>query len=207
MFFNLFKRNKNNDCIDMNINAEIESTDFKKNVRIQFNWLKEKGWLLNNFDISKKNILIMDDKENVVSSVIDELTSLENYSTFNIDNYNIICLHSKEAGFHALEILEHAPDIEIDYALLDIILGGKQKINDHIIMLDGVDVAIKIWEKFPQAEILFITGCLIEDTSDKMHFKTKFDNYTQDDLNNYILSKDLGFDEGLKVLIKFFNVF
>ena len=203
MFGFLFgKKNKKIENITIEDETEFVSTnmDFDQ----QISWLEKKGWCTN-YNYIKKNILIMDDREEIISSIIDDLKSLNASNDFFIDDYNIIQVSTKMAGFNVLDILEYAPDIEIHFALLDIILGGKRIIDDKRKMVDGVDVAIEIWEHFPAADILFFSGCIIETNDDPISFKNKFNSYTGYDMNNFIIPKDSSFDQELSKLLNFFN--
>lgn len=185
--------NKNNNNNNMTIDEQIE-------------WIKNENWC-NDYDINKKTILIMDDREEIISSVLDDLAALDNTNNFFLEDYNILTVSSKMAGFSVLDILEKAPKIEINFALLDVILGGKKNIDGKRKMVDGVDVALAIWEKFPNADILFFSGCIIENNDDPFSFKNKFDKYTDDDMNNYLMPKDITFEQGLSKLSNFFNGF
>ena len=149
----------------------------------------------------------MDDREEIISSVLDDLAALDNTNNFFLEDYNILTVSSKMAGFSVLDILEKAPKIEINFALLDVILGGKKNIDGKRKMVDGVDVALAIWEKFPNADILFFSGCIIETNDDPFSFKNKFDKYTDDDMNNYLMPKDITFEQELNKLSNFFNGF
>ncbi len=201
--FSLFKKNtplekpsleKENVVIDEDNMLLIE----------QINWLKQNNYCTD-YKIGKKNLLIVDDKEGIISSVLNDLKVLnEEHIIFDLDDYNIIALHTNMAGFNVLEVLTKAPGIEINYALLDIVLGGKKIVNGKRKMVDGVDVAIEIWKKFPTAEILFFSGCMIGYDEIPLNFKTKFDTFTNDDMNDYILSKDATFETGLNRLLEFF---
>ena len=211
--FSFFKKKKNTngdeqikiDTIVSNIDINKESSE--KNLEEQSRWLLDNGWIHEPYVKSKKTILIMDDREEIISSIIDDLKSLDVTDTFFIDDYNILTVHTKMAGFDVINIIENAPNIEINYALLDIILGGKKIIGGVRTMVDGVDVAIRLYKRFPSIDILFFSGCIIEQSDDPSHFKNKFDSYTGDDLNNYIMAKDISFDDELKKLSIFFNGF
>lgn len=172
----------------------------------QIEWIKNENWC-NDYDTNKKTILIMDDREEIISSVLDDLAALDNTNNFFLEDYNILTVSSKMAGFSVLDILEKAPKIEINFALLDVILGGKKNIDGKRKMVDGVDVALAIWEKFPNADILFFSGCIIETNDDPFSFKNKFDKYTDDDMNNYLMPKDITFGQELTKLSNFFNGF
>ena len=204
--FSMFFGKKNN-IVEPTTSLKINNNN-NNNMTIdeQIEWIKNENWC-NDYDTNKKTILIMDDREEIISSVLDDLAALDNTNNFFLEDYNILTVSSKMAGFSVLDILEKAPKIEINFALLDVILGGKKNIDGKRKMVDGVDVAIAIWEKFPNADILFFSGCIIETNDDPFSFKNKFDKYTDDDMNNYLMPKDITFEQELTKLSNFFNGF
>lgn len=206
MFGSWFKKKKEEPTEDEK-KVDLINLDNEMDLDHQIEWLEENEWLQTDFIKGRRNILIMDDRDEIISSVIDDLRSLNATKDFSLDDYNIIAVSSKMAGFNVYEILEKAPDIEINYALLDIVLGGKKSVDGRRTMVDGVDVAIQIWEHFPSANILFFSGCIIEPSEDKSHFKSRFDSYTGEDLNDYIMPKDITIDAELDQLSEFFNGF
>lgn len=188
-------------------NEPIEAAEYPdaNDIDAQIDWLIANGWT-DSYDPEKKSLLIMDDREAIISSIMDDLYSLDDQEAdFNISRYNIIKIHSKMAGFKVMDILDHAPLIEFNYALLDIILGGKKVIEGKRKMVDGVDVAIEIWKNFETTDILFFSGCIIEsDSKDIFNFKDKFEEFTGDSIENYILPKDSSFEDELEKLSEFF---
>lgn len=212
--FGLFKKKKSEDVLPLDnvpttqTEKEITPvTQSKKSIEEQSKWLIENGWMSTPYIKQKKTILIMDDREEIVSSIIDDLKALDASNSFFIDDYNIITTFSKMAGFHVIDIIENAPDIEINYALLDIVLGGKKVVDGVRTMVDGVDVAIRLYKRFSSIDILFFSGCIIESSDDPSHFRNRFESFTGDDMNAYILQKDVSFDEELKRLSQLFNGF
>lgn len=201
--FNFLKKKKKEP--EKNVVETIEDFSSPLNTDSQIDWMKQQKWISDNFDINKRNILIMDDRKEIISSMIDDLKSLDESIIFNLDYYNIISVATKMAGFHVLDILEKAPDIEIHYALLDIILGGKRVVDGKRRMVDGVDVALEIYKQHQNSEILFFTGCIIEDTNDPSHFKNKFNKFTGEDIRDHIMTKDISFEEELVQLSTFFH--
>lgn len=199
--FSMFFGKKNN-IVEPTTTLKINNMTIDE----QIEWIKNENWC-NDYDTNKKTILIMDDREEIISSVLDDLAALDNTNNFFLEDYNILTVSSKMAGFSVLDILEKAPKIEINFALLDVILGGKKNIDGKRKMVDGVDVALAIWEKFPNADILFFSGCIIETNDDPFSFKNKFDKYTDDDMNNYLMPKDITFEQELTKLSNFFNGF
>lgn len=203
--FSMFFGKKNN-IVEPTTSLKINNNNNNMTIDEQIEWIKNENWC-NDYDPNKKTILIMDDREEIISSVLDDLAALDNTNNFFLEDYNILTVSSKMAGFSVLDILEKAPKIEINFALLDVILGGKKNIDGKRKMVDGVDVAIAIWEKFPNADILFFSGCIIETNDDPFSFKNKFDKYTDDDMNNYLIPKDITFEQELTKLSNFFNGF
>ena len=203
--FSMFFGKKNN-IVEPTTSLKINNNNNNMTIDEQIEWIKNENWC-NDYDANKKTILIMDDREEIISSVLDDLAALDNTNNFFLEDYNILTVSSKMAGFSVLDILEKAPKIEINFALLDVILGGKKNIDGKRKMVDGVDVALAIWEKFPNADILFFSGCIIETNDDPFSFKNKFDKYTDDDMNNYLMPKDITFEQGLTKLSNFFNGF
>ena len=203
--FSMFFGKKNN-IVEPTTTSKINNNNIIMTIDEQIEWIKNENWC-NDYDPNKKTILIMDDREEIISSVLDDLAALDNTNNFFLEDYNILTVSSKMAGFSVLDILEKAPKIEINFALLDVILGGKKNIDGKRKMVDGVDVAIAIWEKFPNADILFFSGCIIETNDDPFSFKNKFDKYTDDDMNNYLMPKDITFEQELTKLSNFFNGF
>lgn len=201
--FSMFFGKKNN-IVEPTTSSKINNNNMTIDEQIE--WIKNENWC-NDYDTNKKTILIMDDREEIISSVLDDLAALDNTNNFFLEDYNILTVSSKMAGFSVLDILEKAPKIEINFALLDVILGGKKNIDGKRKMVDGVDVALAIWEKFPNADILFFSGCIIETNDDPFSFKNKFDKYTDDDMNNYLMPKDITFEQELNKLSNFFNGF
>lgn len=202
--FSMFFGKKNN-IVEPTTTLKINNNN-NMTIDEQIEWIKNENWC-NDYDTNKKTILIMDDREEIISSVLDDLAALDNTNNFFLEDYNILTVSSKMAGFSVLDILEKAPKIEINFALLDVILGGKKNIDGKRKMVDGVDVALAIWEKFPNADILFFSGCIIETNDDPFSFKNKFDKYTDDDMNNYLMPKDITFGQELTKLSNFFNGF
>lgn len=203
--FSMFFGKKNN-IVEPTTTVKINNNNNNMTIDEQIEWIKNENWC-NDYDTNKKTILIMDDREEIISSVLDDLAALDNTNNFFLEDYNILTVSSKMAGFSVLDILEKAPKIEINFALLDVILGGKKNIDGKRKMVDGVDVALAIWEKFPNADILFFSGCIIETNDDPFSFKNKFDKYTDDDMNNYLMPKDITFEQELNKLSNFFNGF
>lgn len=203
--FSMFFGKKNN-IVEPTTSLKINNNNNNMTIDEQIEWIKNENWC-NDYDPNKKTILIMDDREEIISSVLDDLAALDNTNNFFLEDYNILTVSSKMAGFSVLDILEKAPKIEINFALLDVILGGKKNIDGKRKMVDGVDVALAIWEKFPNADILFFSGCIIENNDDPFSFKNKFDKYTDDDMNNYLMPKDITFEQELSKLSNFFNGF
>lgn len=143
-------------------------------------------------DNTKKNIVIIDDndiagditKEDIkvlgrISKVLNEKISIEDIehryraliekfdnktlddlSHLCLDEYEITLITGKMAGFSLINALKKG--LIVDYAVLDIILGGSGLYKDTQTILDGIDVAKDILESNPKANVMFYTGCSFE---------------------------------------------
>lgn len=159
------------------------------------------------FNDTLNNLIIMDDREEIVESLIDEMFLLSKQDRlFNIESLNILKFSGKMAGFNVVELLNRFKDIEIEFALLDIVLGGKKMVGDKRLMLDGVDVALKIFETSPDCKILFFSGCFDESVNEQP-FGIKFFKNTGNNIYEYSMPKDVSIFEEKERLKEFFNWF
>lgn len=155
--------------------------------------LKEIPLLEYSKNTDKINFLIMDDNEigvNISIKDVEELNELANIlrtkgihniplkyevfvnkmtnfelrdlSKFDLDKFQLIKSTTDMAGFSVLEMLQ---DIKIDYAFLDILVGGLGMYKGKVTVIDGIDVANEILTRNPKAKIIFYSGCNINKES------------------------------------------
>ena len=124
-------------------------------------------------DINKPGILLMDDLSGMTTLIVNELSRVQCCDI--IGEFNIAIATGDFAAFSVEKFLnDEDNEFTIDIALLDITLGGV--ING--IEYDGVDVAIMIKNKFPDALIKFITGHTLNRRNPEIFkFIEKFENY------------------------------
>jgi CheY-like chemotaxis protein len=143
------------------------------------------------FSKEKNNILIIDDSRGIVSIVEDMIRDIgKDKETLNLDNYNILSFFDRYAPFVLKETLETLKPLSIEYAVIDIMLPGKIKVEGVSTRMDGVDVAILLHSEYGCENFIFFTGNTLAEyvdyISDKMH---KFKDYFNKDMEDYIIFK------------------
>lgn len=129
--------------------------------------------LVQDFVIGKPGILLMDDLSGMTNLILHELARVQCCDI--IGQFNVAVATSDFAAFSVEKFLQDEDNkFEINVALLDITLGG---VIDGV-EYDGVDVAIMIKNKFPDALIKFITGHTLNRRNPEIFkFIEKFENY------------------------------
>ena len=143
-----------------------------------------------------KNILILDDNfeageityydiiflfdlaEKLKKSGIDEMTKkqkdfitklpndlFQSLSTLKKSDFNIILVTGEMGAFSIYEAIDHG--LEIDYAILDILIGGYNEYKGQCYILDGIDVSKKIQETNKECQYIFYSGCSLVENSDE----------------------------------------
>ena len=127
-------------------------------------------------------VLIMDDQSSMTKMTIGTLAVLE--AEGEIKQCTKIEATTRKAAFSVEKAIEDGTIDKLDFALLDITIGGI--ING--VELDGIDVAIMIKKRFPECKIKFLTGhsmnreiSVIFDYISKFEswFKCKIDTYKE----------------------------
>jgi len=114
------------------------------------------------------------------------ITKLNNLNT---QDYNIISITGLMSAFTLFEAIDRG--LKVDYAILDILIGGQNKYNGKSIILDGIDVANKIIETNPKAKYYFYSGCSLVDESDE---SIKYRNIFNSNIKDKVITKDKDFN-------------
>jgi len=202
-FKNIFGKNNKNNDENNNESKEINKIKF-------IEYIKRENILYNDeYDENKKNVLVMDDKKDIVDGVIDDMFILDDKKLIDINDYNIFTFYGKMAAFNIIEFLDKFENyLKIDYAVLDIIVGGKRFKDGKKVILDGIDVAYELKKRYENVFVVFYTGCMIENEDDllmNISYVEKFKKYFGDSIYNYLISKSENIDDELEYLHKFFN--
>ena len=113
-----------------------------------------------------------------------------------IDDYNVLYFIGKNVGFSFLHFLETS-NIKIDYVVLDITINTFAKVEDNILEIDGVDLAIYIDKKNPDCKIMFNTAHTMNPRNPtvssymskfKQHFNVGIEKYSINKLSNLSIS-------------------
>ena len=109
-----------------------------------------------------------------------------------LEDYNVLYFIGKNVGFSFLHFLESS-NIKIDYIVLDITINTFAKVDDNILEIDGVDLAIYIDKKYPDCKIMFNTAHTMNPRNPtvssymskfKQHFNVGIEKYSINKLSN-----------------------
>jgi len=157
--------------------------------------------LIENYDLTKKNILIIDDSKGIISMINDFLDEC-----LNVKDYNVLSFFQKYAPFIMMKTFSQMNMKSIDFAIIDIVLPGKMQIKNKYVKYDGIDVAIYLYEKYNCKNFLFYTGNLNGEFSDYFEEKSeKFEKYFGRDIHDFIVYK--GDYDGDKTITEFKKLF
>jgi len=161
---------------------------------------------LEDYDKTKKSILLFDDNMGVISFLEDDLYELQESNVINLDDYNIIKFSSQYAAFHLQATLKAYDGLNIEYGFFDITLGGgvydEKKGN---IILDGVDAFISAKEYNKDLKFVFFTGNKLNPYINKNKIIiNKFKESDDSDIKDHILYKtSLSPDDRRKYIAEF----
>ena len=116
--------------------------------------------------------------------------TLYSLSTLDMDDFNIILITGKMAGFQLVSAIGRG--LRVDYAVLDIILGGSGVYKGETSIIDGIDLAGDILDRNPEANVMFYTGCSFEKGQDEYKRVSKLTSRINDMVlfkNNDLLYK------------------
>jgi len=147
-------------------------------------------FLRSDFDyIARVQQDLKNDKINKIDEEFIELLKKEEiYEEFlkiPFEFFDIVSAEGELGAFTIKKYLEQ--DGQCDFAILDIILGGVQIENGHIVSLNGIDVADLIWKKFPECKIKFFSGCVLNKKSEET---IQFRNITGREIKDFVMFKD-----------------
>lgn len=137
------------------------------------------------------NILIIDDSRGIVSIVEDMIYEIgKDASILDVSKYNILSFFDRYAPFVLKETLDTLKPLEIEFAIIDIMLPGKIKVDGMNTRMDGVDVAILLNTEYNCKNFIFFTGNTLAEyvdyISDKMD---KFKAHFNKDMEDFIIFK------------------
>jgi hypothetical protein len=110
-------------------------------------------------------------------------------SKIDFDDYNIIIATGTMAAFSIFEALDDG--LKVDYAILDILIGGHNLYKGKQEILDGIDVAKKLYEVNPNIKYYFYSGCSLSDESDET---MKCQNLLDKNIKDCLITKDKNLD-------------
>lgn len=183
--FNLQKKISNSDKLEYKstsiLGKKQDLTPIPK-INIPENNLKNILILDDNFEAGEITyydiIFLFDLAEKLKKSGIDEMTKkqkdfitklpndlFQSLSTLKKSDFNIILVTGEMGAFSIYEAIDHG--LEIDYAILDILIGGYNEYKGQCYILDGIDVSKKIQETNKECQYIFYSGCSLVENSDE----------------------------------------
>jgi hypothetical protein len=107
--------------------------------------------------------------------------------SFDINNYNILQFTGEFCGYEVIQSVTES-NSNIDFAILDIILGGVV-INeeDKFTIIDGIDVGKFLIDQYPPVRIMFHTGCSMNNSKEEAKMK----NLIGENDNTHVTTKGL----------------
>jgi len=156
----LFNKEESESIIEYNLEEETLEPDDKPLICADCNLQKigncnpcimDNIAFVNSYHANRKTLIIVDDNRGSASFLADDL-----YREIGED-INIITFTSEYAGFILEEMLDKT-GIGVDYAILDITLGGIRRLGGKNVVYDGVDIYKILMEKNSETEYLFYTS-------------------------------------------------
>ena len=151
--------------------------------------------ILENYDATKKTIVIIDDSRGIVSIVEDFLKKAEESNLINLADYNILSFYDECAPFVLKETLK-VINPEVEFAIVDIVLPGKVREEDSFVRMDGVDVAELLHKNYRCDSFIFFTGNVVSEYVDYMQDKVvRFEKIFDKKIDDFIVFKSDGVDD------------
>lgn len=158
---------------------------------------------------SSPSLLMVDDEESMYFIYKNCFRRIKTFSKDGDDVYHdfhLLPTFGKNSGLVAYRCIEELP--KIDYAILDLTLSytfkivpgmcKKPEFLHRTIVMDGVDLAIKLHEKNPNVKIRFLTSHTDDFTISTIKpYADKFYAYFKDRIENHYINKesDYKFDQ------------
>ena len=140
---------------------------------------------------SKYSFLIMDDLAETFFLYENDFRNIKKQTGIDIPSeFKIVKCAGDDAGFIAKKYIKNNDD-DLVLAILDITLGKMFKLEDGtIIRCDGVDVAIDIFNKYPDCDVRFCSAHrLSRENLEIKKFIDKFESSTKFKIEDYFFGK------------------
>lgn len=160
--------------------------------------------IISQFKPNRKNILIIDDSKGITSIVEDFVAEI-----VDVTEYNVLVFYGLNAAFVMKATLKRLEELgleKIDYAIIDIVLPGKMKVDNKYERLDGIDISIYLNKMYSLENFIFYSGNILNSYVDYIEEKiAKFKDHFNKNLKNYIILKGQSDEEVSSRIRKLFN--
>ena len=186
--------------VEFSIDADRYGIDKSNNV------IYDSYELPKDYDCNKPTIILVDDNVTMMSILDDDLAYLDKEHSISIKDYNVLKFSTNMAGFLYEDFL-NMENIQVSFAILDITLNGSRLCNGINVELDGVDLAISTWKRFPTANIVFYTGNTLNSHIKKIgDMRDKFKDFRFESIDKYVIHKtSKSMKDRRNFLVKFFK--
>lgn len=181
-----------------NKDDDLDPDDYCKNCDCDIKFLEE-------FDASKKIILLIDDNPGIVSFLKDDMEYLIDKNIMD-NNLNILCASGSHSAFCLEKFLEEN-DITINYVIIDITFGGSIIKNHSIVKYTGIDVFDMCHKNNPDLKYMFYTGNKLNTyIKSNKNLIEQFKDIMNKELKDFVLFKtSLGTQERRNFIAKAFT--
>lgn len=142
------------------------------------------------FNSKLPSIMLIDDNPGIISFLKDDLEDIFEEHGKSLSDYNILDFTTKFAAYKFLAMNKRFGGLNIQYAIIDITLGGSAETVNGNIRLTGVDVFREMYMANPNLNYVFYTGnqlnSYIKSNKDLIE---EYNRITGDTIFNHVLYK------------------
>jgi hypothetical protein len=151
--------------------------------------LDEEVFVPKNFVMGNKTCLIIDDNYGQVNILSDDIEYI--FNKYNITDINLLKIQTNMGAFEVNDLLlKYGRDLRIDYAIVDLTIGGSRRIGTENIKLTGVDVVGFLKNYSEDLKIIIYTGNNLNTyIESNVKIMNKFKSLTGYNINDHIIIK------------------
>lgn len=151
--------------------------------------LDEEVTIPKNFVMGNKTCLIIDDNYGQVNTLSDDVEYI--FDKYDIQNINLLKIDNNMGAFEVNDLLlKYGKDLNIDYVIADLTIGGSRRIGTENIKLTGVDVVGFLKSYSEDLKIIIYTGNNLNTyIESNVKIMNKFKSLTGYDINDHIIIK------------------
>ena len=151
--------------------------------------LDEDVKLPKDFVMGNKTCLIIDDNYGQVNILSDDIQYI--FDKYGITDINVIKIYNNMGAFEVNDLLlQYGDKLKIDYAIIDLTIGGSRRIGEENIKLSGIDVAGFLKKYSKDIKVIIYTGNNLNTYIEaSVKLMNKFKMLTGYNINDHIIIK------------------